>query len=82
MTEFFEPSLKALHPHMTRTGGWFSKYEALFIDCPVGKSFQLPIDVAKSTSTVRSTVHKYGKAKGKDFTVIKHELCYEIYRKE
>lgn len=79
--KFYEPSFKALHPHLTRSTGWFNVYEKAFETCLVGQSFMIGHDKVK-TGTLRSAVHKYSKAKGKDFTVIKHELCYEIYRKE
>lgn len=79
--KFFEPSFRALYPHMTRANGWFAKFEKAFDICEIGKSFTINPNEVK-INTLRSAAHKYGNAKKKIFTVINHPSCYEVYRRE
>lgn len=74
---FVEPSPKALN---TKSETWLSKYQTMFDTCPIDMSFRVDqADVA--LSTLRSVVSKQFNGE-KHFTVIKHEDCYEVYRRK
>lgn len=77
-TEFLDPSPKALKDQRVRS--FATEYRTLFERCPVGKSFSLPLSVGKLAS-VRSTISRTFNVDGKSFKIVKHETCYEVYRK-
>lgn len=77
---FLDPSEKALAV-IEAKAKWTDKYDHLFDLCPAGKSFMVELtDV--SINTLRPFTSKYGKMNNKVFTVVKHDNCYEVYRKE
>lgn len=76
MNEFMDPS-----PLAKINSSWAAKYYNLFQDCPVDKSFSISSTDVK-LSTLRPFVSRMNKELKKKFRVIKHDECYEIYRKE
>ena len=80
MLTFNEPSEKALSSPENKVG-WFNKYADYFEECPVGMSFKIEFDDVKHNS-LASAVSRLNKTTNKKFKIIKHENCYEIYRRE
>lgn len=76
---YIDPSVAALFDKRIQT--WIVKYEKIFEECPQGKSFSLPLTVGK-LPTVRSAISRRFNKNGKMFRIVKHDTCYEVYRKE
>lgn len=78
MTPYKPPSAIALGDR--RNSSWVIEYGPLFLNCPQGESFEMPLSVGKESS-LRSTVSRLYNSGNKKFKVVKHEHCYEVYRK-
>lgn len=63
-----------------RRTSWVDKFRNHFRDCPVGSSFEVPLDAGKFGS-IRSAVSMFNKGE-KKFKAVKHEHCYEIHRRK
>lgn len=75
---YVDPSAQALFDK--RIKSWLVDYDHIFLACPVGKSFSLPLSIGK-LSSVRSAVSRVFNKNGKKFKIVKHNDCYEVYRK-
>lgn len=74
--QFIDPS-----PLAKTKSSWIAKYQSSFDTCPVDKSFKIPLDEVK-LGTLRPFVSMTNGQQDKKFRVVKHDDCYEIYRKE
>lgn len=51
-------------------------------ECPVGKSFFVPVDVVQKNANIHAYARDYGRRNEKKFKVVKHTTGYEVGRVE
>ena len=76
--KYLDPSPQAI---AERGAGWHINHAEKFNNCPVGKSFQLPLKIG-TLAGIRSAISRRFNNGEKKFKVVQHSNCYEVYRKE